>query len=180
MQVLNSFAAWLTQNSGQVPISKLLAAYFNVFSLQFVLGEFRKANEWLLKILSTPGKEERRDIRDVARIFQVILHHELGNPELQDYLLTSTYRYFRRNDRMEKMNAVLIRFFRAEQKHLPESKEFLTALEELDRETEDVIRTGTGKIPLGMTEVSFWVKSKLEGIPLRAYYEKMVAGQGIR
>lgn len=177
LPILGQFTEWLSGHQAQVAIPKLLGVYFNAFAVHFVHGEYQKANSWLLKILDTPGRDERKDIREVARIFQVILHHELENPDLKDYLLASSYRYFHRNNLLEKMNLALVRFFRSEQKFPQGSKEYQIALKELDAATEDVIRTGSGKVPLGMTEVSFWAKSKLEGVGIRTIFERLVSEQ---
>ena len=164
---------WLRAGKGTISLAMQLGTAHNIMMYFFVYGEFRTANRWLLQILQTPGKTERTDIRDFARLFQLILQYELGNLDLQEYLLRSARRYFRRTEKMAAFEKALIELMKAFVKYMPGTEEYKKSLEQFLEALNHLKSAGSGPMPLATAELSLWCQAKLEGISSRALFERM-------
>jgi hypothetical protein len=74
--------------------SQLITYSYNVCVLLFVRGRYRNAVEWLNRILDFPGHDIRIDIRNAAQMLALIVHYELGNDDLLEYLLAAAQRKY--------------------------------------------------------------------------------------
>lgn len=164
---------WLPQNEKGVPLAFRLGLSYNLTVFLFVNGYFREANQWLIGILNMPGREERKDIRDSARILQLILQYEMGNLDLQEYLLRSAYRYFQKNEGLAAFEKMQVRAFKKLAGVPPGSDPWRSALSELKSGLDDLRNKIKGRPPLGMEEVSIWVESKLSGKEIAAIFAEM-------
>jgi len=139
----------------------------------FVRGEWSEANRWVMTILGFPEGSERQDIRDFARIFQVFLQFELGNLDLNEYLVRSTYRYMSRNRRYNDFERAILKFIRStlqtvgKQERHQILRDFLADVEGLQS------RYGRKSI-LGLDEVVFWAQAREEGISVAEFYQRSV------
>lgn len=162
---------WLHQNKKRLPLYIVLVFYYNVTMFFFAHEEYPSAHRWLLKIIHEPGKKERQDIRDFARVFQLVLHFELGNLDVQEYLLRSAYRYFLKTKTGSDFEALLIgKFQELGQQEKPVKtiyQEFKEALTELKA------RKGE-RIPLGLAELILWTEGKITGIGIKGIWEKQI------
>ena len=166
---------WLTQQEKALSAAYLLVFYYNIASYFFAYGENRTAYHWLLKILHFPKTEARHDIRDFARIFQTILQFELGNMDLQEYLLRSAYRYFRRNESLFEFEEAIISFLKTAQKSINlRSEDTLQAYSQLLEKLTHIQHSPHGSKPMGLELLIYWVESKIAGVDMRIYFEKKV------
>lgn len=170
--LVSEIEEWITQNAQEILVPLLLAFYFNITMFFFVYSEYSRANRWLTRILNQPGRAERRDIRNFARIFQVLLQFELQNFDLNDYLVRSAYRYLNRKDELydfERAIFTLIRKCGA----LPNERARRTVYQDFRTEIQDMSKGKTAS--LGQGELMLWVESKLQGLPLRTLFEQKLA-----
>jgi hypothetical protein len=163
---------WIANNSTEIHVPRLLAFYFNMTMFYFVYGEYARANRMLGRILHQPGKSERRDIRNFARILQVLLQFELQNIDLNEYLVRSAYRYLNRKDELYEFERAIFTLVRkcgllpTEAARQPAYLEF--------RDTLSAMQTNK-TTSVGHGELMLWIESKLSGIPLRQLFEQKLA-----
>ena len=82
------------------------------FTVHFGLGRYNRCLDYLNIILDRRNPELSRDIHYAARLAFLIVHFELRNFDLLEYLLKSTYKYFlsqKRNNRFETAVLACIR-----------------------------------------------------------------------
>lgn len=170
--LIHEIEDWIASNTAEIHVPRLLAFYFNITMFYFVYGEYSRANRMLGRILNQPGKAERRDIRNFARIFQVLLQFELQNIDLNEYLVRSAYRYLNRKDELYEFERAIFTLVRKcgllpnEAARQPAYNEFREALS-----TMQVNKTTS----VGHGELMLWVESKLQGLPLRQLFEQKLA-----
>ncbi len=85
--------AFLQQAGDRVATGRRLAFSYNLCILYFLDADFKMALHWVNEIIQTSGTEIREDIQHFARILVILIHFELGNWELLEYLHRSSYRY---------------------------------------------------------------------------------------
>lgn len=84
---LNKFVTKLDKHS-------ILLLYYKIACLYFGSGDYRTALTWLNKITNEREIALREDIHSFSRILSLISHFELGNDDLVESYIKSTYRYF--------------------------------------------------------------------------------------
>ena len=88
---------------------KLTCIYFLAY-VYFGAGKYQEALFLLNTILNE--KNEYPGITENAVILNMIVHYELKNYELLEYLIKSTYRILRRQETLNEFELELIRFFK--------------------------------------------------------------------
>ena len=148
----------------QINQARIFGFRYNLCILYFALEDFKSSLRWLNRILNGPRTEQRQDIQQVARIMQMILHFELGNVELLDSLLRSTYRYLHGRGSWEGFEKMVSDSLRRAV-GLVDPKKLQKEFDALYRKLIDFRKTEK-QVP-GLRELIYWLEYKIEGIPLR-------------
>jgi hypothetical protein len=72
----------------------ILLLYYKIACLYFGSSNYRTALTWLNKITNEREIALREDLHSFSRILSLICHFELGNEDLVELSIKSTYRYF--------------------------------------------------------------------------------------
>lgn len=173
MIFIGKLVRWLGKFQSHLKANRLLVFHYSIASFFFVYGEFSRANRHILTLVNFPPGNERVEIRNFSRILQLMVQHELGNHELKDYLLRSTYRYFQRGQKLYAYERALIHYFKQKEKVSPADLAPENELNEWLQKTSEQ----EGKYPLGVPLISIWLQSKLRSMPIREYFEDVVRKQ---
>lgn len=165
--LVGEISEWMETNKKRLAIRRRLVFYYNFTILFFIREDYSSSNQWLQKIIDCPGKDERQDIRIFARLFRVILHFEMGNTDLYDYLLRSVHRHLKKSKRLEDFEMALLHFTRRVAQSLPGA---LNPFHELLPELENIMERKGDRPPLGAQELVLWAKGKIEGNGTEAQY----------
>lgn len=76
--------------------------------VHFGSGQVNKALAWLNKVLNDNETALRQDIFTYARLFNLVVHYELGNYDLLTYIVRSTQRFLDKRQRANEVEVVLI------------------------------------------------------------------------
>jgi pentatricopeptide repeat protein len=139
--------------------------YYNLAYVYFGNEEYNKALKWVNMLLNDNEQKLRQDIYNFARFFNLVIHYELQNFELIEYLLKSTNRYLKKHEKEYQSEQVILKYFRklakthTEISRVEVFKEFKTQLEKLmENPKEQVI--------LQYFDFTSWIDSKIKRIPL--------------
>ena len=83
----------------------------NFFYIHFFYNDFRKALGVLNEILNMKDFFGRQDIIQNVKIFNLVVHYELGNEELLKSLSKSAFRYFKNEKLLGEAEKIIIHFF---------------------------------------------------------------------
>ncbi len=84
--------------------------------VMYNLGDLREAGRLLNLGLNESGLDYRSDLHCFAKIFSLVIHYELGNQDLLDSIIRSTYRYLLNRKRLYIFETLVLDFIR---KRLP-------------------------------------------------------------
>ena len=101
--------AQLALLEGSLEENFLLIIYFCCAQFYLEVQDFKNALKWINIFLNLPKTNLRADLQCSARLINLIIHYELGNYELVDYSLKSTYRFIFKRDRMYKVERLVLR-----------------------------------------------------------------------
>jgi tetratricopeptide (TPR) repeat protein len=85
-----------------------LEFYYALSLVHFGAGEMNRALFWLNKVLNDTEPNLRQDIFSYARIFNLVVHYELGNHDLLEYIVRSTQRYLSKHQRAHQVEVELV------------------------------------------------------------------------
>ena len=85
-----------------------LEFWFSLCCVHFGAGEVNKALFWLNKVLNDNEPTLRQDIFTHARLVNLVVHYELGNFDLLEYIVRSTQRFLNKHHRAYEMEVLLI------------------------------------------------------------------------
>lgn len=164
LEITEEIIQYLEAQSGRLSKEHELHFINSVASIYFGLGRFKESLQWLNRVINDNETSLRQDIYSYARLFNLVLHYELKNYTLLEYIVKSTYRYLSRRQRDHQVEVTILNHMKMLARNKEESdpkpifEAFAAALDEnLDEETRQVITTHFN--------FPAWVLSKVEGIP---------------
>lgn len=143
----------------------LLTLYFNISYLYFIAGDYSKALHWQNKILNHPYIDFGLDIICFSKILNLLIHFEMKNDLLLEYVVKSTYRFLDKNNSLYKLEATILNFIR---KKLPEINSQKKRIESFKKLKEDYIENSKDPNQSGLLDYfdfPEWIQSKIENRP---------------
>ena len=135
--------------------------YNSMKHIYFGAGNLRKALYWSNKVINESSPEVRQDIQAMARIFNLILHYELGNVDLMEYIIKSTYRYLLKSKRLYKVETIVLSYLR-KNSFLSSQKEILESFRKLHEELFPLSKDKFEKKAFEEFDILSWLESKIE------------------
>ncbi len=159
---LENILAGLEEYEGKLHKEQEIGFFFHIAYTYFGVGQYSKALTWINKVLNDNESTLRQDVYSYARIFNLVIHYELGNYDLLEYITKSTQRYLSRRQRDFEMELLIIDYLRklirttniADQRQL-----FVKFKAELEKSV-----TGPqDEIVLRYFDFGAWIESKIAG-----------------
>lgn len=161
---------WLRKESEKLSEAQTLPFLCNFAIAEFLLGNNSAANKIVMRILNTPNRKIRIDIREFALVLQAVLQYESGNENLHDYLLRAGKRHFQKITAEVNFELTVMKHLEAMARAATASAQ-KTATEALIAELNTLAEQVQSSIPLlGLNEISMWAQSKSSGIPVREIF----------
>ena len=162
--LIPSIQAGLEEYGDKINKRDTLIFRFNFAHSHFGLGQHSAALKHLNEILNDEEAHLREDIYGIARLFNLILHFELGNEELLEYIVKSTKRQLSKKKSLLKLDAFILEFI----KQLPAHKKRDQFRESLDQLRAKLMTLKDDPMEGKRLEIFHfipWIDSKLEGRP---------------
>jgi len=134
--------------------------YFKLAYAHFCYGDFNVALFWINKVLNDNEPSLRQDLYGYSRLFNLIIHFELGNFELLEYIIKSTHRYLNKRQLAYKIEEIIIKSLKALSKNKSKNEydDILIGIQN------DISALGDNEyemVALKFFDFSAWVHSKL-------------------
>lgn len=147
---------------------------YTLARVHFGGGEMNKALFWLNKVLNDSEPTLRQDIFTYARLFNLVIHYELGNYDLLEYIVRSTQRFLSKRQRADGMENVLLEHIRKLARTSdPEAK--LGLFRSMQREFKPLLADPNESLVLKYFDVVSWVSAHVEGISFSAAVRRQLA-----
>lgn len=146
---------------------------YNIACIYLGVENYKTANTYLNKILNDTTIDLRTDLHCFARILSLIVHAELGNADLLEYAVKSTYRYLYTRHRLYQFETVILNFIRNLSK-INSQKRLITTFKELKVEIEQIVKIPFENKVLDYFDFVSWLESKIEGKPFAEVVKEKV------
>lgn len=141
----------------------LLLTYNKAYSY-FGIGDYKRALSYLNEVLNDNEQNLRKDVYSFARLFNLVIHFELGNFDFLEYIVKSTSRFYSKQDKDFEIETTCIRSIRKLAK-LPGELQRMESYEKLNKDLHDLLQNHHERVILEYFDVRSWVRSKIERIP---------------
>jgi tetratricopeptide (TPR) repeat protein len=162
--------------AGRLHKEHLLEFHQELAAVHFGAGQVNKALFWLNKVLNDTEPTLRQDIFTYARLFNLVVHYELGNYDLLEYIVRSTQRFLSKRQRAYAVETLLIdgikRMARAQQDgaRLQQIKSLRDGLARLMADPNE-------NVVIKYFDFMSWLTAKVEG---RTFAQVVAAAAGNR
>ena len=160
--LMNRINTGLEQFIVQIDPHSKMIMFYKTACLYFGNGNYQTAINSLNKIINSQEGDLRKDIHGFARILNLICHYELGNMELIEYYVRSTYRFLLKGEELHQFQKYILNFLVRLKTNITE--------EELKRRFKSLLKN---LIPLSQDpyekrafiyfDILSWLESKIEG-----------------
>ncbi len=150
-----------------------LLFYFDLFYGYFVLEEYQHAVKWLNKILNDKRTEIRQDIRNFGMFVNIILHYEMKDYDLLEYLIRSAQRLLEKEKAAHKFELLVLSYIKRlikgisadEQRKIYIQLRNKLLFANLENYLIAFSRGSSEKIILNTFDILAWLESKIENRP---------------
>jgi hypothetical protein len=134
---------------------------YTISYIFFGMGDYENSLKWLNKVLNKNQNEVRPDLLSFAHILNLIIHFELDNIVLLEYIVKNTYRFLYKRKKLYKVENAVLHFIR--KAYGINSKEKLKEnFIELYNKLKEITKDPYEKIALEYFDLLSWLESKIE------------------
>ena len=144
----------LDQHSAMIIDYKIACLYFGA-------GNYSQSIRWLNKIINIANVDIREDLHCFARIINLICHYELGNFDVINYYIISTYRFLFKKDDLHLFQKFILKFLKSLGKEVG-NKELLERFLRLKMQLLPLVNSPYEKRAFIYFDIISWLESKIE------------------
>ena len=152
----------LKQFDAQIRKDKRLNLYYSIFLFCFGTEKYNTALTWMNKILNDTNTEIMFTQHCFARITNLILHYEMGNMDLLEYLVKSTYRFLHKRNALHKFETCVLDFIRKKLVMINSQQDLIVAFKELKTDLQEITKNPFEERALVYFDFISWLESKIE------------------
>jgi tetratricopeptide (TPR) repeat protein len=168
----------LTEYEGKLHKEHELAFFYQFAYIQFGAGHYSKALSWLNKVLNDNETDLRQDMYSYARLFNLVIHYELGNFDLLEYTIKSTVRYLQKRMRDFPVEKLIIEQFK-KLIRTQSAAEKRTIFQNFRDQLKIEIRRPEDEVVLKYFDFNSWLDSKISGESFEELVQSSVKSQQI-
>jgi len=140
--------------------------YYKIACLYFGNENFNESIHWLNKIINTEEGGLREDVLCFARILNLISHFELGNTDVIEYYLRSTYRFLSRKDDLHNYQKYILNFMKGLTRGMS-NEDFVYKFKDLRKKLLPLVNSPYEKRAFIYFDIISWLESKIEDRPIK-------------
>ncbi|MFY0654688.1 MAG: hypothetical protein JXQ96_21825 [Cyclobacteriaceae bacterium] len=162
VQLIERIKAGLEQFIDQLDNQSKVIMFYKTACLYFGNSDFKDAIFWLNKIINTTEVSLREDIHGFARILSLICHYELGNIELIQYNVRSTYRFLLKTKDLHQFQRNILNFLKRLNPTLTD-KQLIDRFQKLRDNMLRLAENKYEKRAFIYFDIISWLESRIEG-----------------
>lgn len=155
------FEESIRENESKLDIHRVMVFHYKMAGLKFGSADFHGAIHHLNFIINHSSLALKEDIQCFARILSLISHYELGNDDLIDFQLRSTYRFLLRFKDYQKVQSAIFSFLK--KSVYMDREQLIPNFELLRDELIEILKDKYERRPMLYLDLISWLESKIEG-----------------
>jgi hypothetical protein len=102
----------IPKNESEIPPQLKVSLISNIASFLVLDRDYLTALKYNNKLIDTSGLDFKRDVYLFAKLLNLVIHYELKNFDLLEYMVENTYKFFRDKHVMNKAESLLLTHFK--------------------------------------------------------------------
>ena len=139
---------------------------YKIACLYVGASNYRHAVKWLNKIINITNADIREDLHCFARIINLICHYELGNFDVINYYIISTYRFLLKKDDLHLFQKFILNFLKDLNKE-SNNKDLFERFATLKSQLLPLVNSAYEKRAFIYFDIISWLESKIEKRPVQ-------------
>ena len=160
----------LKRFEGKMDLHHQMIFYYKFVCMHFGADQYKEAVQWLNLIINNRDFDLRSDIQGFARILNLICHYELGNEDLVEYSIRSTYRFLIKKEEVNLYQRHILSFLR--QLPFPSSEALQEGFLMLLRQMKELKRIPFERRAFTYFDIISWLESKIDNRPVEKIIQK--------
>ncbi len=153
-----------------------LEFYFALANVHFGAGQMNKALFWLNKVLNDNEPTLRQDIFAYSRLFNLVVHYELGNYDLLEYIVRSTQRFLSKHHRAHEVEIMLVETIK-KLARATKDQQRTDLFRSMNEQLTELFKDPNESLVLKYFDVRSWVRSHVEGVPFEEVVKRSLSGK---
>jgi hypothetical protein len=149
----------LNKYSSEIPMVLKVVLLYNTARFWFIDRNFENALKVINKLINEIPPSFKQDLYDFSRLFQLIIHFELGNFELLEDTVEATYRFMKGRKSIFEVETAIFKFLRRILR--AQKSQFKEIYNELLFDLEESKDNTQSKITLGNFNFITWARGKV-------------------
>ena len=158
---VDSMIEGLKKYENKLSKEQAILFYYNIAYIYFGVGDFKEALKWINKILNDNEQTLRQDVYTFSKIFNLIIHCELGNNDLLEYTIKSTSRHLKKTNKDYLAQDSIIKFIKKLIK-LDQKEDKLQHFINGKKELENLFKDPNERIVQEYFDFLAWYSSKID------------------
>ncbi|MBA3899269.1 MAG: hypothetical protein H0X62_03515 [Bacteroidetes bacterium] len=151
---------------------------YNIAYFYFVLGDYTKSLYRINKVIHNSTNDLRYEIQSLARIMNLILHYELNNQFLLEYMIKSTYRFLSKRNKLYQMENFILGYIR-KSANLNDQFKINDSFKTLKTNLETIATEPAEKMLLENLDLISWLDAKINKVSFeQAFKENIIKKAG--
>lgn len=142
--------------------------YYNIAYIYFGSGRARESLRWLNRVLNDNEPNLRQDVFSFARLFNLVIHFELDNFDLLDYITKSTNRFYQKRKRESareyKFESIFIKYIKKLARLAEKQESTLDTFQALKAELQAILDEPYERMALEYFDFISWIDSRMEHV----------------
>lgn len=164
--IVNHIEDEIRNSDGKINKEQELHFMVNFASVYFGAGDYKESLQWLNEVLNDNEPNLRQDIYSYARLFNLVVHFELGNFDLLEYIIKSTMRYLARRQRDHELEILILNYMKRLARVAGNPK-MIGVFKEFKRDIQAHLNNSSDQIIFDFFNFPVWIDSKINGISFR-------------
>ena len=139
---------------------------YKIACLHFGAANYSQSVRWLNKIINISNVDIREDLHCFARILNLICHYELGNFDVINYYIISTYRFLFKKEDLHLFQKFILKFLKSLNKDVS-NKELLERFTRLKTQLLPLVNSSYEKRAFIYFDIISWLESRIEKRPVQ-------------
>ncbi len=156
---------------GMIDKHSELILFYKIACLYFGHEDHRGALKWINRIINSADNDLREDVHAFARIINLIAHYELGNRDVLEYAVRSTYRFLRNKDDLQSFQKHILEFIRNLSWEVTDA-ELINRFIDLREKLVPLANSRFDSRAFAYFDIISWLDSKIENMPVEEVIKK--------
>lgn len=170
IEAIKCYEAEASSLDGQVRKSVELGIYYVSAYFYFVAGMPEAALQWVNRLLNEPRTELRLDLQCAARMLNVLIHFELGNYDLLEYMMKSTVRFLTNRNRFTDVDRLVLRHIRLLTNFGP-GENIMVGYQAFMSDLQQLLKDDFGKQSMKVLNLEAWLESKMKNLLMAEVFQ---------